>query len=123
MIEKAIKGIVDAGRAELTRLQEDVQGVGKRAAAEVARALAEIDGLIKLAEDVNVKTLERFQGLLTTEFPVYRFENGANPFFVLQVDHGGHHALRGVVGPGLLEPGKYRALLLIERVGPLEDGR
>ena len=123
MIEKAIKGIVDAGSAELIRLQEDVQGVGKRAAAEVARAQAEIAGLIKLAEDVDVKTLERFQGLLTTEFQVYRREHGTNPFFSLQVDNSGHYQLRGVVGPELLEPGKYRALLLIERVGPMEDGR
>lgn len=123
MIEKAIKGIVDAGRAELVRLQADVQGVGKRAQAEVARAEAEIAGLIKLAADVNVNTLERFQGLLITEFPVYRRENATNPYLALQVDHGGYHQLRGVVGPELLEPGKYRALLLIERVGPLEDGR
>ena len=70
-----------------------------------------------------MRTLERFQGLLTTEFPVYSREGGRNPAFILQVDHCGSHEFRGVVGPQLLEAGTYRALLLLERVGPLEEGR
>lgn len=123
MIEKAIKGVVEAGLNELERLRTQAADLAKEADRTLARARADIAALLKSAEDVNVKTLERFQGLLTTEFAVYKRENRANPFFVLQVDHGGYHQFRGVVGPQLLEPGKYRALLLIERAGPLEEGR
>jgi hypothetical protein len=120
MIEKAIKGIVDKWTEELLRLEVQVGDVGRHAATAVARAKDDIAALLKMAEDVNVKTLERFQGMLTTDFQVYKSENGAPPFFSLQVGHGGYHELRGVLGPEIQEAGKYRALVLIERVGPGE---
>jgi hypothetical protein len=123
MIDKAIKGIIGDGLDSLERLRGHAESVAKDAEQVLLRARADIAALVKMSEDVNVKTLERFQGLLTVEFPVHKRDNGANPYLVLQVDSGGYHQLKGVLGPQQLESGQYRALVLIERVGPLEHGR
>lgn len=123
MIDKAIKGIIGDGLDSLEGLRLQAESVVKGAAVVLQHARADIAALVKMSEDVNVKTLERFQGLLTVEFPIYKRDHGANPSLVLQVDQGGYHLLKGVLGPQQLESGQYRALVLIERVGPLENGR
>lgn len=123
MLDKAIKAVIESGRQELERLLARTAATAREAGEQVERAKADINGLAKMAEDVSAKALERFQGILTTEFVVYDSPSSENPSLVLQVGHGGHHLLRGMLGADKIEHGKYRALVLIERIGPLEEGR
>lgn len=112
-IVKAIEGVVKNGLEALDRVKVDISYRAEQAARVVAEARAEIEGLIRFAEDVPRVMLDRYSVVATGNLQC--LEPIPSEEFYLDT-YQGRTTVRSVAGEARLQPGKYRVILLIEKV-------
>lgn len=120
MFKESIQSVIAAGTKHLEDLQRGCDEKSKEAAATVAKAKSEIAGLVTLAKEVPEKVFDRYSNVLVTELRLPFYNGGSNPSphsFELTIDGMERVRLNGILGDTALKNGKYRAIVLLERVG------
>lgn len=116
MFKKAIEAVVKDGIEELRQMEENSKRAIERAAEIVATRKSEIEALVVLAKEVPEKVFDRYSNILICEFPLHSQNAGRMGDIGLRLN-GYHACLHGIMGPDDFKPGKYRAVVLLERMG------
>jgi len=114
MIEKAVKAVIDRGIAELQTLMRSAESASSDAQEVVKRCKDEICSLIKITEDLPKSV---FSNYLSVSVSTLRVQNEGRSNGMELSYEGQYAKLTPITGSETLRRGKYRAILLIERVG------
>lgn len=114
MFQKTIEAIISEGVKGLEALKKQAVDKGIEAAAHVQRCQSEIQSLVNLGKQVPEKVFDRYGHVLIGTIEQY----GNSPVgldAILQTSFG-HTNLRGLMGSEDLKPGKYRVIVLLEKL-------
>jgi len=108
----ALKRIIEEGKSELENIGKHIESRGESAQRVIERCKRDMAGVTKFAEDLPQKALEKFSIVLTTEFD---FHNQSLGYGQLQFE-GASQTLHGLFGRREPLTGKYRAIVLLEKI-------
>jgi len=112
MFKEAIERLVANGEARMKDLQCSISNQADEAKREVARVSRDVGAIVKMAHDIPEKAFERFSHIMVTEFQIHQLRQA---WFALRVPEGDFQ-LRGFLGHESLTEGKYRAVVMLERI-------
>lgn len=104
--------IIAEGKNELERMLELSKSREDRAKEIIERCKRDMASVVQFAEDLPQKALEKFSIVLTTEF---NFHNQGLGYGQLQFE-GASQSLHGLFGKREPLTGKYRAIVLLEKI-------
>lgn len=116
MFKKSVEKVIEEGLQSLNERVRDIRREQASAEEAVARCKAEIQNLTELAKEVNDKLFDRYTSVsAVTLLKRHAWSAPAT------LDLGdGMQPLRPVMGQEHLPPGKYRAIVLFERLEAIE---
>jgi len=107
-----LKRIIEEGKRDLENLADLVKSREDRAQKVIERCKRDMAGVTQFAEDLPQKAMEKFSVVLTTEFD---FHNQGLSYGQLQFE-GMSQTLHGLFGKREPLTGKYRAIVLLEKI-------
>jgi hypothetical protein len=114
MFQKTIESIISEGVKGLEALKKAAADKGAEAAAQVQRCQSEIQSLVNLGKQVPDKVFDRYGHVLIGTFEQYN-QSSSGLYAVLQIGQS-QTQLKGLMGSEDLKPGKYRAIVLLEKL-------
>lgn len=114
MFQKTIEAIISEGVKGLEALKKGAADKAAEAAAQVQRCQSEIQSLVNLGKQVPEKVFDRYGHVL-----IGTFEHQSQSLSGLYAELRTNQAitqLKGLMGSEDLKPGKYRAIVLLEKL-------
>lgn len=114
MFKKSIEAIVSRGHQDLSDQVERISFLAREAQKEVENCRGEVAALVQLAKDVPEKTFDRYSSVMVSSVEVAPNDSS---YPRIQFGHArGPFDLRGLMGDEQIKPGKYRVVVLLERL-------
>ena len=117
MFRKAIEAIIQDGQKRLQELRASVQSASEAAKAEVEKRQREVEVLVDLSKNVPENVFGRFSNIMIGEFNVDPQDQASFGSASLDINHMTSCSLSGISGSATYPPGRYRAVVLLERIG------
>lgn len=114
MFQKTIEAIISQGIKGLEALKKEAASTATEAQEQVQRCQSEIQSLVNLGKQVPEKVFDRYGHVLIGTFEHDR-QSSEGLYAVLQT-HYAQTQLKGLMGSEDLKPGKYRAIVLLEKI-------
>jgi len=110
-MHETFRRIITEGEERLEVEKEKIRSSSKSASEIVERAKQDMAALSKFAEDLPNRMMDKFSHVLTGDLHVGSPSTYAHLEFC-----GGRTDLRGLWGINDLKPGKYRAIVIIQKI-------
>lgn len=114
MFQKSIEAIIAQGVRGLEALKKEAAATATEAQEQVQRCQSEIQTLVNLGKQVPEKVFDRYGCVLIGTFDHYN-QSPSGMYASLRMSNS-EVQLRGLMGPEDLKPGKYRAIVLLEKI-------
>lgn len=115
MFQKSVEAIIAQGVKDLEASKRSIQTAVEGAGIKISQCQSEIQSLVTLAKQVPEKVFDRYSNILvgTTH---HRESSPSGLYAELRLSCGEGTSLQGLMGPEDLKPGKYRVIVLLERI-------
>lgn len=114
MFQKTIEAIISEGVKGLEALKRQAAEKAVEAQAHVQRCQSEIQSLVNLGKQVPEKVFDRYGHVLVGTFE-HCNKSPAGLYAVLRTSQA-ETQLRGLMGSEDIGPGRYRAIVLLEKL-------
>lgn len=114
MFKKSIEAIIEAGLKEMEDKKQGIEGYARSAGEIIVRCESELRTLVQLAKDVPEKIFDRYSSVMVSSVEVHS-NDSCSP----RIQFGyarGPFELRGLMGEEQIKPGKYRVVVLLEKL-------
>lgn len=107
-----LKRIIEEGKTDLENIAKLIESRRESAQKVIERCKRDMAGVTQFAEDLPQKVLEKFSVVMTAEFD---FHNQGLGYGQLQFE-GQSQTLHGLFGRREAITGKYRAIVILEKI-------